>query len=65
MSNIDFRKVVIDMMKCNNEFALKTAIELAKTNIDSTQGWVDPERVNNFIEEVYSLLTGEKETSED
>lgn len=50
------------MMKCNNEAAIKTAIELAKSNIESTQAWVTPEEVNYFIEEVYSFLTGERET---
>ena len=53
------------MVKCNNEFALKTAIELAKTNIESSQEWIHPENVNYFIEEVYSFLTGGKETTEE
>jgi hypothetical protein len=52
------------MMRTNNDFALKTAIELAKVNIESTQEWVNPEEVNYFIEEVYNLLTGEKKTDE-
>ncbi|BDH62152.1 hypothetical protein MTP04_22820 [Lysinibacillus sp. PLM2] len=52
------------MMKCNKDFALKTAIELAKVNLESTEQWVAPENVNYFIEEVYLLLTGEKETNE-
>ena len=47
------------MMKCNNEYALKTAVELAKTNIESTEGWNTPENVIYFIEKVYTFLTGE------
>lgn len=52
------------MMKCNNEAALKIAIDLAKTNLESTDGWVVPENVNYFIEEVYNFLTGEKSDDE-
>jgi len=48
------------MMKCNNESAIKIAIELAKLNIESTDSWINPDQVNHFIEEVYSFLTGEK-----
>ena len=51
-------------MKCKNEAALKAAIELAKTNIESTPQWVNPEDVNYFIEEVFSFLTDEKEANE-
>ncbi|GIP51835.1 hypothetical protein [Paenibacillus vini] len=47
------------MMKTNNEYAAKAAIELAKQNIESTDGWVSPEQVTQFIEEVYAFLTGE------
>lgn len=47
-------------MTTNKEFALKTAVELAKTNIESTDRWVDAEEVNSFINEIYSFLTGEK-----
>lgn len=52
------------MMKCNKEAALKIAIDLAKTNLESTQEWVHPDDVNFFIEEVYALLTGEKERTD-
>ncbi|GEM_PF-4664334 len=52
------------MMRTNNDFAIKTAIELAKTNIESTNEWTNPEEVSRFIEEIYSLLTGEKESTE-
>lgn len=52
------------MMKCTKEFAIKTAVELAKINIESSNTWVDGTVVNQFIEEVYSFLTGEKETKE-
>ncbi len=51
-------------MKCTKEYSLKTAVELAKINLESTQQWVTPETVIDFIEEVYSFLTGEKETKE-
>lgn len=47
------------MMNCNKEFALKTAIELAKQNIESSSGWISPDHVTRFIEEVYTFLTGE------
>lgn len=53
------------MMKCNQDYALKTAIELAKANIESTDKWVDPEYVNDFIEAVYGLLRGERKTEEE
>lgn len=52
------------MIKYTKEAAFKTAIELAKANIESTDEWVHPENVNYFIEEVYSLLVGEKSTDE-
>ena len=48
------------MMKCNDEYALKTAVELAKINLESTDSWVYPESVTNFIEEVYSFLVAEE-----
>ncbi|MBD7942514.1 hypothetical protein H9650_00110 [Psychrobacillus sp. Sa2BUA9] len=52
------------MFKANKEYAMKTAVELAKVNLESTKEWVHPENVNYFIEEVYLRLTGEKETEE-
>lgn len=52
------------MMKCNDEFAVKTAIELAKVNLESTNGWVYPDHVKKFIEEVYSFLTSGEKTEE-
>lgn len=52
------------MMKCNKEYALRTATELAKINLESTNEWVHPSQVTHFIEEVFSFLTGEKETDE-
>ncbi|MEK9198831.1 hypothetical protein [Ureibacillus sp. FSL E2-3493] len=51
-------------MKTNKDYALKTAIELAKVNLESTQQWIPPENVKYFVEEVYLLLTGENETDE-
>lgn len=52
------------MMKCNDQFALKTAIELAKQNIESTDKWISPDEVNYFIESVYDFLTGKEKTDE-
>lgn len=51
------------MIKCNDEFALKTAVELVKINIESNQGWIPAREVNKFIEEIYSFLTTEKESN--
>lgn len=50
------------MIKYNEASAMKTAVELAKVNLESTSGWVAPATVNHFIEEVYSLLTGEEKS---
>lgn len=52
------------MIKCNTEYALKTAVELARTNIESTERWVTPDEVTEFIEAVYSFLTGDEKTGE-
>ena len=52
------------MFKTNEEYALKTAIEFAKINIESTEKWVDPSLVTYFIEEVYDFLTGENKDDE-
>ncbi|MFC4305750.1 hypothetical protein [Cohnella boryungensis] len=48
------------MLKTNKEFAIKTAVELAKINIQSTDKWITPEEVNYFMQEIYSFLTDEK-----
>ena len=50
------------MIKCNNEYALKTAVELAKVNIESSQEFVSSDNVTYFIDQVFSFLTGEAET---
>lgn len=52
------------MMNYNSDFAIKTAIELAKSNIESTDRWITPEEVNYFVEQVFSFLTDERETNE-
>ena len=52
------------MFKTNEESALRTAIEFAKINIESTEEWVDPSLVTHFIEEVYNFLTGENKDGE-
>lgn len=52
------------MVKCTKDFALKTAVELAKINIESNDTWNSPENVTNFIEKVYSFLTAGEENDE-
>lgn len=49
------------MYKCNPEYASKTAIHLAEESIKSTEMWIEPKVVIDFIEEIYNYLTtGEK-----
>lgn len=52
------------MMKTNDEYALKTAVELAKINVQATTNWTTPEEVSYFIEGIYSFLTGKKPEQE-
>lgn len=52
------------MMKCNENYAIDMATKLAKANIESTNTWFSPKAVNEFIQEVYSMLVGEEESGD-
>lgn len=52
-------------MKLNNEAALKATLELAKINIESTEHWTEPERVIDFMQEVYTYLTVERKSADE
>ena len=53
------------MMRTNDQFALKTAIELAKVNIEASGRWVAGDAVNRFIQEVSDYLSGTDSPAEE
>lgn len=47
--------------KCTKELALKTAVELTKTAIESSNTFVSPEKTIEYIKKLYDFLSGNKE----
>lgn len=53
--------VIIMKLITKNDFAAKTAVELAKLNIEQSNQWVPAETVISFMNEIYTSMTSSEE----